>query len=708
MDIRFFRGIRPLLPFLLLLGSWSLFGFQETETDPDKLEAVDDYVRVVEEGKDAVPKTNTTALRLPAALQVTPSSVGVVPAALNEAQNNLILTDALRNVSGINVMTNFGVHDYFTVRGLDSLTGGLVLTDSAPEPEATFYHLYNIERVEVLKGPGAYAYGGNPLSGSVNLIRKQPVFDDFMRLNASYGRFDAVRGSLDTGVANAEYGLAFRMNAFWQENDGYRDDKANDATGLNPALAWKINEDATLSVNLEWAENNFQPDTGIPFFGDALAPVARTTSYQSPSDFSQQELLRLRVDYVNRINDRLTLRNRFYHTDLDWASHGSIFLAIAPNESGSYDLLRAQTQLDDRQKFTGNQLEAIVSLSAGATEHQLMVGLEWVRNSDLYRLDQLALLPIDLFNPVEFLDTPLDIPIAPPTNVDGVSQNYALYALDHIRFSEQVHLYLGARFDRIDYEAQDLINGVVSNDRTDNEVSPMFGLVYAPTEKLTVYANAGGGFSPPSTLILGDAEPEHSQQAEVGVKLRMLGGRLAATMAAFQLDREDIGIPDETGITQQAGDQRTEGLELELTANLGRGWAVHGAYAYTDSELTKFSQVSFFTGQTVDLSGNAAAFVPENLLNLWVAKVFGNGLGLAAGGRYVDSQFIAEDNQRAIEDYTVFDASVFFEAARWRAAINLKNLGDEEYETRGLNTPFVGSVIPSAPFEATGSVQLRF
>ena len=108
-------------------------------------------------------------------LQTTPASVSLVPATLITEQNAIVLGEALKNAPGVNVAPGFGTFDFFTIRGFDSLSSGLVLTDGASEPESTFYPTYNLKRVEVVRGPAAFLYGSNPLSGAVNLVRKQPT-----------------------------------------------------------------------------------------------------------------------------------------------------------------------------------------------------------------------------------------------------------------------------------------------------------------------------------------------------------------------------------------------------------------------------------------------------------------------------------------------------------------------------------------------------
>ena len=142
-------------------------------------QSADDSLHVVDEtivtgSRLAIPRANAIATKMLLPLRKTPLSVGIVPQALIETQDGATLSDALANVSGVGVHTNFGVHDLFYLRGFDSLANGLVLSDGVSEPEATFYQLYNVYRVEALKGPGAFLYGGNPLSGTINLVRKRP------------------------------------------------------------------------------------------------------------------------------------------------------------------------------------------------------------------------------------------------------------------------------------------------------------------------------------------------------------------------------------------------------------------------------------------------------------------------------------------------------------------------------------------------------
>ncbi|MDY7094063.1 MAG: TonB-dependent siderophore receptor [Acidobacteriota bacterium] len=654
-----------------------------------------------------IPTSNTVAAKLPLSLQETPASVSVVPSPLIEQQRGFVLGDALKNAAGLNVQTGNGVFDYFVVRGIDSVTGGLILTDGAPEPETTFYQLYNVDRVEVLKGPSAFLYGGSPLSGTVNLVRKQPQGQSFTRLRTSAGSFNTFEASIDTNHAFADGAFAFRLNSLYQESDNFRDDKESSNFAINPAFAWRPNADTTVTFNAEVVDTEYVSDAGLPIlFDGSVAPVPRERSYQSPFDLSEQDLLRLQLDVEHRFSDHLTLRNKTYYRSLEWLSRGTNFNGVFPDGFGGLQVSRTLLDLDDEQVFLGNQLELLSRFDLGPTTHSLLVGLEVSQLEDEFTFGVGLLPSLDLFNPQE-PDPVTVVPIPGQAfGADARSLVTATYAVDQIVFNDFFQLLLGVRYDNIDFE-----DDLFGTDRTEDEVSPMVGVVLSPSDDLSFYASAGEAFAPPSTFVVGEErEPETSNQIEFGVKQRMLGGKLQGTLAIYRIDREKIAIPDPNGVTQQTGDQRSEGVELELVARPADGWTARFAYAYTDAELTEFTQrvqVAQFPPAflTLDRSGNTPAFAPEHLANAWVSKTFDNGFGLGGGARYVSEQFIAEDNAFTIDSYTTFDAAVFYELPAWRFQVNFKNLTDEEYFTRGFGNT---SVIPAPGFEAYGGVEYRF
>jgi iron complex outermembrane receptor protein len=651
------------------------------------------------------PPPSTVATRMPTLAQDLPLSVATVGRPLLDEQGALVLGDALENVSGVNVATGFGVFDFFVVRGFDSLTGGLVLTDGLPEPESTFYPMYNVRQVEVLKGPGSFLLGGNPLAGAVQLDRKQPQAKTFANAVVGYGRYDTFETSLDANAATADGRLAARVNATWQGTEAYRDLPGGSTKGVNPTLTWRPDPKTRLFLDYEFVRSDWPPDTGIPFVGESgedLAPVPRTRSYQTPYDASTQDVTRARFEAERRLSDSLVLRNRLYFTELAWDSDGTLVNGAYPFPDGRTYVVRTLVLLDDRQQLFGDQLELGASFATGSVKHDLLAGFEIRSQKDRFTQDVAFLPPIDLLDPVETAQPPFTT--VPPLGQRGDSSALTLapYAVDRLRLASRLQAFVGARLDALHYE--DPLN---ATDRDDTRVNPMLGLSFSATRDLSLHASWGTASAPPSTQVVGPREPETSWQAEVGAKLSLAGGKGKGALAVYQLERNDIAIPDSTGLSRQTGDQRSRGIEVDLSARPSPGWVTTASYAYTDAELTRFSELVPLQPPdfvVIDRSGNRAPFAPRHIFSLWTSKDFGRGLGAALGVRCLGDQFISEDNRYAIPGYTTLDAMLSFERQRLRLQLNLRNLTGAEYSTRGFGSV---SAIPSRPFEASLRTEVR-
>jgi TonB-dependent siderophore receptor len=670
---------------------------------PDPGQDAPRYREVVEVQGDlpAVPGPAVGVSKVALDLKELPVSVSVVPATVIDSQRAIVLTDALRNVSGVNTASGNGVFDFFTVRGFDSLSSGLVLTDGAPEPESTFYPLYNVSQVEVMKGPTAILYGGNPLAGAVHLVRKQPQPKRFADVSLSYGRFGTFEGMLDANAASADGKVAFRLNGLATETDSFRDGRAGRMRAVNPTLAWRPDAGTRVAFSFEYVQSDFAPDSGIPLVNGAVPDVPRERSYQSPFDVSDQDVYRFRLDASRQLSDRVGLRNKVYYTDLKWDSEGT--LVVGAFEIPGFATLAARTLplLADRQKWLGDQLELTADFTTGGARHTLLLGVEVSRLTDEFTLD-VALLPeIDVFRPQETATQPLFLIPGQSQAGDARTTIVAPYLMDRIDFG-RVQVLAGARLDSLSFEEE-----LVPTERDATKLSPLGGVVFEAVPGLSLYANAGSAFGPPSSLVVGDREPEESRQFELGLKKTFLGGKAFLTAAAYHLEKENIAIPDATGVTRQTGDQRARGFELELQAEAQPGWFATASYAYTDAELTSFSEAIFLPQPPFlivrDHSGNRPAWAPRHLANAWVVKSLPGGFSAGAGARLVGEQFIAEDNAFAVDSYLLLDAMAAYRRGRFKGSVHLKNLTDREYVTRGFGG---ASVIPASPFAVYGRIEI--
>lgn len=696
---------QPVVPLFVVAMMTSVAG-ADPESAADSAEVAGQPHRytveeiVIEETRLSLPMDNEIATKLPLSNRLTPASVSVLNRPRLESQGAVVLGDALRNVAGAQAQTGFGIFDYFLLRGFDSLTSSLVLIDGVPEPEASFYHLYNVESVEILKGPAAFLYGGNPMSGAVNLVSKRPLVNGPQRISTSYGSHQTRRLSADVGWAPRESSpWAARLNGMWSDSEGYRNGRDNRSFAINPSLAWQDEDDPEnrARLSLEIVDQDFTTDVGLPLLGDAVADVPRRRSYQSPFDQSEQSIKRLRFDAQRRLGG-VTVRNKLYVTDFDWPSTGTLLTGVVPNAAGGLDVSRILQSLDDQQVFLGNQLEVTAQSSLRGIDHRWLLGVELARQTDEFTLDVSLLPSLDLVNPQETAALPL-LALQSQSG-DARSLIAGFYGIDRIALSPVLHLFLGGRFDIIDYQ-----DSATDTERSYEKLSPMAGLTYQVQGNTTFYVSFGRAFGPPSSLVVGERKAEQSQQVEVGVKRDIGDGRASLSLAAYQLEKDDIAIPDLSGVTREQGDQRSRGLELEAQARLRPRWFAFLTYAYTDAELTEFREQTVVgvsdVGQPIfgvlDRSGNRAPFVPDHTMTLWMTAQLTRGLGVAGGGRWVSDHVIAPDNAFEIDAYMTLEAAIFQRWNRGRLSLRLKNLTDTTYETRGFGST---SVIPADPLSA--------
>lgn len=661
-----------------------------------------------------VPSSNTIATKLPLSLLLTPFNVGTVTEALIEEQYASTVSGALVNVSSVNIQPGNGVNDFFLIRGFDSLSSALVMIDGAAEPETTFYELYNVEKVEILKGPGGFLYGSNPLAGTVNLVRKQPVPNTMGGARAHVGRFNWIEAAADFNYGNAEGDLYFRINSVFRDTGAYRDRIEGRTFAINPAATWQINDSASLNMNFEYISADYVPDSGLPLAFGEVPPVPRTNNYQSGLDDSNQDIYRFQTDYQNRLNDNVTVRDKFYYRGLDWRSNGTLFNGVFPEfdqfftPTGRLVVNRSLILLDDRQDVIGNQLEVIVNGYTGAISHNLLVGFELARQADIFTLD-VGFLP----------DVPLDDPGTPTPGPPALIPQFgqagdsraliaAPYIVDQIALHDRFQVLAGVRVDTIDFK--DSLSEV---SRTDTKASPMLGLVFMATEESSIYTNYSQSFAPPAPRVqTGDVKPEEGEQFEVGFKQEFLDRRARATFAVYQMERTNIGIPDANGITQQVGSQRSRGFEADLIAETTQGLRFSGSYAYNDAVLTEFSEQviigidPFFRPifGTVDRTGNRPTFAPRHIFNAWVSRDIARTLVVGGGARYVSNQFIAEDNGFVIDGVLTFDAMASYAFRDLVLELNIKNLTNREYDRRGFGD---NSITPADPITVYFGVGYR-
>lgn len=644
-----------------------------------------------------VPEESTTATKYPVDPQLIPASVSSVSGTLLQEQNANTLHEAMSNVAGVSTNRDTGFIESFVLRGFDSTDSGLLLVNGAYEPRTGINQTYNIDRLEVVRGPIGFLYGGNAMAGAVNLVRKQPLAENFTRFELLGGSYGTARAEVDVNHQNAGSKVLFRLNGMWQTSDNYRDRQELKAYAVNPTVTFRLSDRTWINVDLEAQRTEGSLDIGIPVVNGEVPDVSRTRNYGSPFDTTEQKTGRIQINLESALSASQTIRNKAYYTDQEWTSEGAVLAGVVPLP-GSALLIRVFGALEQKVKLIGDQLDTVFRFGSGRTRHEMVVGIEAQELKVNSTVEVGLLPPIDLVNPVETAQRPIVFIPGAGFGVDLQVRTLAPYVLEVLHLDDRWHFSLGGRVDFIDQK-----NDITGFAEKETDFSPFVGALYTPNDQLSLYANYGEGFNPISLGVVNeDPKPEKSRGAEVGLKTQTLSGRLRASAAIYQLEKDNIAIVDQTGIVAQLGDQESKGLELEVSASLLPQLDMLFVYGYTDAVLTRFTRLDPFTGAIQDFSGNAPAWAPEHVFNSWIGKRFTNGMGVAGGVRHVGSRFVDEANSVSASSYTTLNATLSYERERWATTLYLNNLTGEEFETRGFD-----AVIPAAGFNVNVGIRLR-
>ncbi|MCI0515130.1 TonB-dependent receptor, partial [candidate division KSB1 bacterium] len=673
------------------------------------------------------------AARLPMALQKTPISIGVVTQQTLKDQQAHILSDALKNISGVTIQNSLGTQDYFLIRGFESSSAGMILLDGTREPNEShfkfygfgFYDLYNVEQIEVIKGPAAFLYGGNTLSGVVNLGRKRPIYRTFAEVSMSHSQYQSYRETIDVGFFSHDSLLACRVNGVWQASQKFREHAYNRNYAVNPVILWNLKDHGTLTANLEYIHRQIKPDMGIPLYIPAetweLPAVPRTTSYQTPFDEVRNEIFRLRLNYQRDLGKTRQFRNKLFFTYLTGDSRFTLNHIPYRDKTGTWLLDRQIYSFTETQPCLGNQSEIFFQLNQGTVQHKLVTGLEIGLFKNRAYTWTTLLNSVYFFNPIAWIQDFEDLTTFKlRVRTDVRTWLIAPYIVDYITFSDQFQLFCGGRMDWVNFDTNrrdhpfDYVSTSLSSENNPFSknylhFSPTLGAVLKDSERLWFYLNFGKSFGASARVM--DA-PEKSTQYEIGYKYATPNGKYFTSGAIFYLQKENISIPL-TGPLQgdlhaASGSQSVLGFELEMTTQPIRNLFCFFTYAFMEAELLNYTALTasqYGKLTLADFSNQVPTFVPRQIMNFWLTKEFLYGWSCGAGMQYVGSQFINLENTFETDDYFLYNLMVSYKFHNYQIRLNLDNLTRSEFLTRGLG-PF--SVIPAGDLVINGALDVTF
>lgn len=691
---------RVLVSALGAMTALSAVGAEEAAGD-EALSLGTDTVLGVEEG-DYRPESASNKLTAP--LRETPKSITIIPKQVIKDTNAMTLTDALRTTSGITFGAGEGGNpagDRPIIRGFNAESD--VFIDGLRDVATQSREMYNIEQVEVSKGPGSAYTGAGSTGGSLNLISKTAKRGKFLDISQTFGTDQTNRTTLDGNYQFSDQ-VAGRLNLMRHDaNVAGRDEVDVKRWGVAPTLSFGLTTPTRATLSYNHMHTNDTPDYGIPLTGKTgsthrrAADVSRSNFYGTSDDYRHSTSDSGTFKLEHDLNEHVTLSNNFrvVHTSLD-------YITTNPDDSkGNVDkgyVYRSLKSRNSMAKGWVNQTAMNAHFDTGFIEHTMVGGLEF-SGEDIHNRPysitgggsgNCLVDPTNctsLYDPVYHQGWTGTITEG-KAYTDTHTTTTGVYLFDTLKFNEQWSLNLGVRHDNFRTHASGYSNG---NSRTHQPAgdfdlrnntqfwSYQTGLVFNPLPNGSVYVawststnpvgETSGSGSQDIAYNTADLKPERNRNIEFGTKWDLFHERLRLDAALFRTRKTNAKINDENGLPKNIGATEIQGFELGLTGNITRNWQVFGSYTYLDSEILKGTD-----------KGNQVPSAPKSSMSLWSTYKVLPDLTVGGGANYVDSRYGDTANYIRVPDYWRFDAMVGYRLNKHLdLQLNVQNLTDKRY-----------------------------
>lgn len=650
-----------------------------------------------------------TATRTNTLLRDVPQSVSVITRELIDDQGMRGIADVVRYVPGAGIAQGEGNRDTPVLRGNSSTAAFFV--DGIRDDVEYFRDLYNIDRIEALKGPNAMIFGRGATGGLINRVTTQANERTVREFTLQGGSWNQRRATVDLGQKVAA-NLAARVTGVYENSDSYRDGVGVERRGVNPTFAWAVQPQTTIRFGYEYFKDERVADRGVSSFQGRPLRVDASMFFGDPAQSPTHARVNAAFATVeHRASPTLLIRNtsRF-------ASYDKFYQNVYPgavNAAGTSVSISAYNNGTQRDNLY-NQTDVITAFQTGAIKHEFLAGAELGRQvTDNRRLTGYftSVSPTTTSVSVPLSNPQINLPLAfAPSATDadnhGVAQTVAFYAQDQIAFTRHLHAVLGLRYEDFAVDFRNNRTGAVVAAR-DQLVSPRAGLIVKPIESVSLYASFSLSYLPRAgeqlaslSLTNRALDPEKFQNYEIGAKWD-LRSNLSLSAAVYRLERNNVAIPDPADVTRSllVDGQRADGFELGVSGKLAAGWSIVGGYAYQEGEILA-------TQSTTVVRGARLTQLPRHSFSLWNRYEVTPRWGVGAGVIHRGEIFASTDNTVTLPGFTRLDAALFFKLnENVRAQLNVENVLDRYYYASAHSNT---NVTPGSPRAFRLSVTTRF
>ena len=637
-----------------------------------------DVEEIVVKGK-VLYSDQVTALKTPVPIIDVPQTLSIVTDDEIRKQGFRELGDIVRYTPGVNTSQGEGHRDSIVFRGVRS-TADFYL-DGVRDDVQYYRSLYNLEQVEILRGPNALLFGRGGTGGIINRVTKKAVLDEqFGSFDMGADSFGAFDFAVDYNVSTGEKS-ALRINFHSDTLENHRDYFDGDRYGFNPTLRLELSPVTTLDLSYEHADHERFIDRGVPTLNGEPVEAFEEIVFGD----TDTNLQTLRADIY-----RANLSHEFSDTRkgnlvVQYSDFAKLYKNYYASGYSGGDTFTADGYKDPTERtnliISGN---IVNEFQTGSAKHTLLVGAEIIdTENENYRYNTFFITTEDdneVFNitrPINFgvnaagVRTYNDFTADLKSSTESDIEVTSIYIQDQIDVTDKFKILLGGRFDNFDITVRDVKKGT-SESREDEEFSPRAGLIFKPQENVSLYVSYAESFLPRSgeqfkklDANAARLDPDVYESTEIGVKWDIRPG-LSFTASYFDSEQTVATRDSDTGENSEIVGLQVDGIELELKGQVTEKLSLAIGYSDLDGETAK---------------GGEPREIPEYTASLWatyeVNDRFGIGFGVTAQG---ESNIKNDKPGLILPDYTRVDFAAYYDLADdLSIQLNVENVTDELY-----------------------------
>lgn len=627
----------------------------------------------------------------------TPRSVQVIPEAVIKEQGFTQLQDILRTTPGISLGAAEGGNppgDRMFIRGFEARSD--VFIDGVRDISSGLTReTFNLEQVEINKGPSSAYSGRGGTGGSINLISKTPKAEDFNSATFQVGTDATLRSTLDSNMQLSD-SMAFRFNAVAHDSEvADRDHLYSKRYGIAPSLALGLGTPTRVTLQYYHLDTEGIPDYGHPVQAATGEPIAvdRSVFYgQVKRDYQDTQTDMGTVKIEHDLNEYMTLTNstRFGITVSDYVR------TVPSAQANGTVNTNAGSRRQEAESFV-NQTDLTTDFATGFVDHTLVTGFEYSReniNYASYTITNAAVNGQNANDPNNYAW--IGSISGPGAYTNTLVNDASFYVFDTAKLSPQWELNGGLRFEHYDIQRgrlqnnSDFINyqtGVVYKPQSNGSIYVTYSSSSNPSGEYADGSNSGYGGIDAATVNL---DPEHNDLYEIGTKWDLFAGRLSLTGAIFRIDKTNMRI-SEPGETEQVleGAQRVEGIEIGFQGSITPEWRVYGGYTRLNSEIVEAAS------NAQNTVGKDMPMVARDSFNIFTTYDLTRDLTVGIGATFRDQIYANATNTRWIDDYWRFDAMASYQLTESVGLrLNIQNLTDQTYYDNIYRSGGYASIAP--------------